>query len=381
MEGNKIKIIVATDSFKGSLTAAQACAAMAEGAILAAPEAEVECVPMADGGEGTVQSLVDGLGGCFVSCEVEDPVGRARTAVYGLIDNGTAVIEMAQASGLTLLAENERDPSRTSTFGTGQLIKDALDRGASNFIIGIGGSATNDAGAGMAEALGYSFFDKNGKELPRGGRALSELAFIDASRADERLKESRFTIACDVDNPLLGARGASQVFGPQKGATPEMAGILDDALACFADCVFSDLGKDIKDIPGSGAAGGLGAGCLAFLGAELKKGVDIVIGATGLKEKLIGCTLVITGEGRTDSQTLGGKTVYGVTKLVQSLGAPVIVISGSLSEGAEELLDHGVTRLYSIIEDGIGLEEAISNAAELLKIKTYKAIEDFINMR
>jgi len=378
VEGSTIKIIVATDSFKGSLTAAQACAAIAEGVILAAPEAEVECVPMADGGEGTVQSLVDGLGGDFVSCAAEDPVGRVRTAVYGLINEYMAVIEMAQASGLTLLEDKERNPFQTSTFGTGQLIKDALDRGARNFIIGIGGSATNDAGAGMAEALGYRFLDKNGIELPRGGLALSELASIDASCADERIKASRFTIACDVDNPLLGPLGASEVFGPQKGATPEIARMLDDALARFAECVFTDLGKDIKDIPGSGAAGGLGAGCLAFLGAELRSGVDIVIGATGLKEKLTGCTLVITGEGRTDSQTLGGKTVYGVAKLAKSLDVPVIVISGSLAEEAKELLDHGVIRLYSIMEDGTGLEDAISNAAELLKVKAGKVTNDYL---
>ena len=333
---------------------------------------------MADGGEGTVQALVDGLGGDFVSCKAEDPLGRSRTATYGLLKSNVAVIEMAQASGLTLLKDNERDPMRTSTYGTGQLIKDALDRGAKEFIIAIGGSATNDAGAGMAEALGYRFLDDKGKELPRGGGALAELSFIDASRADERVRSSRFTIACDVDNPLLGPRGASEVFGPQKGATPETAGLLDDALARFADRVSIDMNMDVKDIPGAGAAGGLGAGCLAFLGAELKKGIDIVIDATGLREKLKNCALLITGEGRTDSQTLGGKAVFGITNLANSLGVPVIVISGSLADGADELLDHGVLRLYSIMGDGVGLEEAMRNGAGLLKIRGGEAVRDYI---
>ena len=376
-----MKIVLAPDSFKGSLTAAQVCAALESGVRLAAPDAEIICVPMADGGEGTVQSLIDGLGGKLVTCQAEDPLGRLNTAVYGLTDNGMAVIEMAQASGLTLLTEQERDPLITSTYGTGQLIKDALDRGARKFIIGIGGSATNDGGAGMAEALGYRFLSSSGDELPRGGGALADLWRIDASYADARLNESVITVACDVDNPLTGPGGASLVFGPQKGATPDMALALDRALIRLAEHIAGDLGIDVADIPGAGAAGGLGAGCVAFLGAELKKGVDIVIDATGLKDKINGADLVITGEGRTDSQTLGGKTIFGVAGLAENLGVPVIVISGSLTEGADELLGRGVSRLYAIMEDGITLDEAMRDGAELLAGKSAQALRDFTSRR
>ena len=372
-----MKIIIAPDSFKGSMTAAQACAVVSAGALLAVPDAEVVCVPMADGGEGTVQSLIDGLGGTFVSCEVDDPLGRPHTAVYGLTHDGMAVIEMAQASGLLLLAEGERDPLVTSTYGTGQLIKDALDQGARRFIIGIGGSATNDGGAGMAQALGYGFFDENGDEPARGGGALAGLARIDASGADERLSACRFTVACDVDNPLLGPCGASAVFGPQKGATPEKVDMLEEALSNFAYRLREDMGKDVAGIPGAGAAGGLGAGCLAFLGAELKRGVDIVIEATGLKEKIKGADLVISGEGRTDSQTLGGKTVYGILKLAEALSVPVIVISGSLTKDADELLKHGAVGLFSIMEEGVTLEKAMEEGPALLEQRAEKAVREF----
>jgi len=372
-----MKVVIAPDSFKGSLTAAQVCSAVSAGIVSVFPGVDIVCVPMADGGEGTVQSLVDGLGGVFVSCEAQDPLGRPVTAVYGLTENRTAVIEMAQASGLTLLKENERDPMITSTFGTGQLIKDALGRGARKFIIGIGGSATNDGGAGMAEALGYRFLDKRGNELQRGGGALMRLSRIDSADADPRLKDSVFTVACDVENPLLGPAGASAVFGPQKGADPERVMLLDKALARFAKRVKADLGEKVAEVPGAGAAGGLGAGCLAFLSANLQKGVGIVIEATGLREKIGGADLVITGEGRTDSQTLGGKTVFGIAGLAKSLGVPVIVISGSLAEGAEELLKYGAWRLYAIMEDGITLEEAMTDGAELIKAKAARAIREF----
>jgi len=376
-----MKIVLAPDSFKGSLTAAQVCAALEAGIRIEAPGAEVLCVPMADGGEGTVQSLIDGLGGRFVTCKAEDPLGRCREAVYGLTDNGTAVIEMAQASGLLLLKDEERNPLITSTYGTGQLIKDALDRGARKFIIGIGGSATNDGGVGMAQALGYRFLDLSGDELSHGGGALADIERIDASYADARLNESIFTVACDVDNPLTGPRGASRVFGPQKGATPEMALALDRALGRLAERIAGDLGIDVADIPGAGAAGGLGAGGVAFLGAELKKGVDIVIDATGLKDKINGADLVITGEGRTDSQTLGGKTIFGVAELAESLDVPAIVISGSLADGADELLEHGVILLYAIMEDGITLKEAMRDGAELLAGKSAQALRDFTRQR
>jgi len=380
-----MKIAIAPDSFKGSLTAAQVCAAVADGVRKAAPEAEIICVPMADGGEGTVQSLIDGLGGIVVECETDDPLGRPIKAVYGLTDDGTAVIEMAQASGLTLLSENERDPMKTSTCGTGKLIKDALEWGAREFIIGIGGSATNDGGAGMAQALGYGLFDATDEELPYGGGALAALAYIDGSGADAKIGVSRFTVACDVDNPLCGPRGASAVFGPQKGATPDQVQFLDRALAKLAERMKRDLGRDVADMPGAGAAGGLGAGCMAFLDAKLMRGVDIVIKATGLAEKLSGASLVITGEGRTDSQTLGGKTAFGVAALAKAQGIPVVLISGSISADAEGLLDSlyecGVVRARALMEDGVTLEYAIQNGEALLEARAMSAVLEFLTLR
>ncbi|MCL2492807.1 MAG: glycerate kinase [Clostridiales bacterium] len=376
-----MKIVIAPDSFKGSLTAAQVCAAVASGIRRARSDAEIVCVPMADGGEGTVRSLIDGLGGEIVSCAAEDPLGRTIAANYGLTEGGTAVIEIAQASGLTLLAESERNPLVTSTYGAGQLILDALDRGAREFIIGIGGSATNDGGAGMAQALGCRLLDKRGKELPRGGGALEKLVRIDASEMDGRIRISRFTVACDVDNPLLGERGASKVFGPQKGATPEMTGRLDRGLAVLAGRLYGDLGKDIAEIPGAGAAGGLGAGCIAFLGANLIRGAELVIAAMGLAARLEGASFIITGEGRTDSQTMGGKTVYGVVNLAKKLGVPAVIISGSLADGAEKLLDCGAVRMYALMQNGVTLESAMQNGAALLEERSEYAVCEFIRGR
>ena len=391
----KKKIVIAPDSFKGSMTAAEAGAAIAAGVRRACPDAEIVTVPMADGGEGMLEALIGGRG-LTIECEAEDPLGRPVKASYGMLKSGTAgcgidsggvagcgidrggaaVIEMAQASGLTLLSGEERDPLIASTYGTGQLIRDALDRGARDIVLGIGGSATNDGGAGMAQALGYRFLDENGEELPRGGGALLRLARIDASGADARLAQSRFTVACDVDNPLTGKRGASAVFGPQKGATPDMAALLDKALARFADCVRRDLGMDVADAPGAGAAGGLGAGSMAFLGARLRRGVDIVIEATGLASRLEGAALAITGEGRTDSQTPHGKTAHGVAVLARSLGVPVVLISGSLAEGAEEMLKYGVVRLHTLMEGGVTLDEAMRDGEMLLEARAERAARE-----
>ena len=373
-----MKVVIAPDSFKGSMTAAQVCAAVSAGVRKASPDAEIISVPMADGGEGTVQSLIDGLGGSFISSEADDPLGRPHDAIYGLTSDGTAVIEMAQASGLTLLEESERDPLLASTYGTGQLIKDALDHGAREFILGIGGSATNDGGAGMAQALGYRLIGNDGADLPRGGGALIHLARIDASFADTRLAESRFTVACDVCNTLTGEQGASAVFGPQKGASSSMIELLDKALMRFAGCVYRDLGKDVSDIPGAGAAGGMGAGCAAFLGARLQRGVDIVIDATGLAEKLDAATLVITGEGRTDRQSLSGKTVYGIAALANKLGVPVMLISGSLAPDAEDLIELGIWNMYSLIDESVSLEEAMREGEALLEKRAESAMLEFL---
>ncbi|HWQ80615.1 MAG TPA: glycerate kinase [Anaerovoracaceae bacterium] len=362
-----MKIVIAPDSYKGSLTAKEACAAMKRGVLKAAPDAEIVTIPMSDGGEGTTRSLVDSLGGEMFPCKVLNPLGEIITAEYGILSDNTAVIEMAEASGLTLIGKEQRDPMKSTTYGTGEMIKDALDQGCRNFILGIGGSATNDGGAGMAQALGYRLLDRNGRQIPLGGAGLAETDRIDKSAADPRIGESKFTVACDVDNPLCGENGASSVFGPQKGATAEMIGALDKNLGRFADIIERDMGIYVKDTPGAGAAGGLGAGMLAFLDANLRKGVDIVIDAVGLKSGLIGADLVITGEGGCDFQTVKGKTPYGVAKTAQQLGIPAVIIAGQIGKGAEALYDHGVVGIFTLVNGPVSLDYAIENAESLLE--------------
>lgn len=301
--------VLAPDSFKESMTAKEVCVAMEKGLRKIYPTASYIHVPMADGGEGTVQSLVDASGGSLHQQEVSGPLGHTVTAQYGILGDGTtAAIEMASASGIHLVTKETRDPLRTTTYGTGELIRACLDRGIRKIIIGIGGSATNDGGAGMAEALGAKFLDEQGQPLARGGGALDQLAQIDVSGLDERLQEVEFIVACDVTNPLCGEHGASRVFGPQKGATPEIVEQLDANLSHYADVVKQQLYKDIRDIPGAGAAGGLGAGLLIFTQAVLRKGVEIVIEYTELRGKLIAADVVFTGEGGIDFQTKFGKT-------------------------------------------------------------------------
>jgi glycerate kinase len=304
-----MKFVLAPDSFKESMTAKSAALAMKKGIKKVFPDAECVIVPMADGGEGTVESLVSFSNGEMIKTEVIAPLGNKVIAEYGLLGEGqTAVIEMASASGLGLIKLEDRNPLLATTYGTGQLIKDALDKGVSRFLIGIGGSATNDGGMGMLQALGVSFKDRNGNELPFGGGALDQLHSIDMSGLDERLKTAQIDVACDVNNPLVGENGASAIFGPQKGASPEMVNMLDRNLAHFAEVIKIQLGQDIAHIEGAGAAGGLGAGLLAFLHARLKKGIDLVIEYTGLEEKVKGANFCFTGEGSIDGQTLFGKT-------------------------------------------------------------------------
>jgi len=360
-----MKIVIAPDSYKGSLTAKEACDAMKRGVLKAVPDAEVVTVPMSDGGEGTTRSMVDSLGGTMIECEVRNPLGIPTTARYGILSDGTAVIEMAEASGLTLIDREERDPMKSTTYGTGEMIKDALDRGCRNFIIGIGGSATNDGGAGMAQALGYLLLDMSGRQIPFGGAGLAEIETIDGSQADPRIGESRFTVACDVDNPLCGENGASNVFGPQKGATPEMIAVLDKNLSRFADIIERALGIRVKDVPGAGAAGGLGAGMLAFLHASLKRGVNIVIEAVRLKDQLAGADLVITGEGSCDFQTVNGKTPCGVAKTAQEQGVPAIIITGQIGKGAEALYRYGVIGIFTLVNGPVSLDHAIEHAGSL----------------
>lgn len=370
-----MKIVIAPDSFKGSVTALQAAEAIEHGVRRVFPDTEIEKIPMADGGEGTVQSLVDTTGGQIFTERVIDPLGREIEAKYGVLgDNVTAVIEMAAASGLTLVPPDKRNPLVTTTYGTGQLIKAALDRGCRKLIIGIGGSATNDGGAGMAHALGAKLLTKSGKPVQWGGGGLSRLDAIDISGLDARIPETQTIVACDVNNPLTGEQGASYVYGPQKGATPEMVQTLDANLAHFDRVLQRDLGKVVGDIPGAGAAGGLGAGLLAFLNAELKSGIEIVIEAVQLVKRLSGADLVITGEGQINFQTVFGKTPVGVAKAAKVHGIPVIAIAGSIADGSDGVYDAGIDAIIDIVPEPTSLEAAIENAPMLIADAAERAI-------
>jgi glycerate 2-kinase len=375
-----MKVIIAPDSFKESLSALEVANAIEKGFRDIFPEAEYVKIPMADGGEGTVQSLVDATGGRIVKTEVTGPLGDRVKAFFGVLGDGkTAVIEMAAASGLHLVPSEKRNPLVTTTRGTGELILAALDEGAEHIIIGIGGSATNDGGAGMIQALGGRLLDRHGQEIGLGGGSLSELADIDLSGLDVRLKHVKIEVACDVDNPLTGPKGASAVFGPQKGATPEMVATLDKNLHHYADVIERVLGKQVKDIPGAGAAGGLGAGLLAFLEAELKRGVEIVLETVKFHERIQDASLVITGEGRIDGQTIFGKTPIGVAKAAKRYNIPVIAIAGSVSDDSDVVLSHGIDALYSIVPGIIPLEKALANA-EYYVTKTARNIAAACNI-
>jgi glycerate 2-kinase len=363
-----LKIVIAPDSFKESLTAVQVAESIEKGFRTIFPDAEIIKVPMADGGEGTVKSLVDATNGKVVEKTVTGPLGEPVQAFFGLLGNGkTAVIEMAAASGLHLVPLNKRNPLVTTTRGTGELIADALEKGVEHIIIGIGGSATNDGGAGMVRALGAKLLDEKGHEIGEGGGSLDQLASIDVSGMDPRLQHVKIEVACDVDNPLTGERGASAIFGPQKGATPEMVRQLDQNLEHYAKIIEKDLRISIAKIPGSGAAGGLGGGLLAFLSAELKRGVDIVIEATNLREHVKDASLVITGEGKIDSQTIYGKTPIGVAKVAKKHGVPVIAIAGNVARDSEIVRDYGIDAVFSIVPGVVPLSDAFEHAAEYVE--------------
>jgi glycerate kinase len=362
------KIVIAPDSFKGSMSAREAAEAMERGIKAVCPNVIIEKIPMADGGEGTVETLVDATGGRVIKVNVLGPLGEKRESYFGILGDGkTAVIEMALASGLPLVPKEKRNPLVTTTYGTGQLIKAALDQGCLEFIIGIGGSATNDGGVGMAQALGVRFLDAEGIEIPFGGGSLNRLEKIDTSKIDPRLQECKVMVACDVNNPLCGQQGASAVFGPQKGATPEMVELLDHNLAHLAAVIKRDVEKDVKDFPGAGAAGGLGAGLMAFCHAQLQRGIEIIIQATKLREKMAGADLVITGEGQIDFQTAHGKTPMGVATVAKSMNIPVIALVGNIGRGADMLYDLGINAIFSIAEGPMGLEECMKNGAELME--------------
>jgi glycerate 2-kinase len=364
------KILIAPDSFKESMTAKQAAEAVKRGFESVYKGSMVyDLIPMADGGEGTTQSLADGLNGTLHEKEVTGPLGQPVTATYAISGDGsTAIIEMAEASGLALVPAEKRNPLKTTTYGTGELIKAALDHDVSKIILGIGGSATNDGGAGMIEALGGVLFAKNEQRLTRGGGGLQDLVEMDLTNLDPRLKQVNVEVACDVDNPLLGPRGASAIYGPQKGATPEMVEQLDQALANFHDVMELATGKDVKSIPGAGAAGGIGAGLLACLDAKLEPGIDIVLKQTNFAERVADADIVITGEGKIDSQTIYGKTPIGVARAAKkNSGATVIAICGTLGNGYEAVFDHGIDAAFSIVPGPCHVEKAIQNGPDYLE--------------
>ncbi|MFE4046863.1 MULTISPECIES: glycerate kinase [unclassified Priestia] len=375
-----MKIVIAPDSFKESLTALNVCEAVEKGIRTHFPNAEISKVPMADGGEGTVQSLVDATGGQIIQAKVTGPLGKEVEAFYGILGDGkTAVIEMAAASGLHHVPVDKRNPLITTTRGTGELILKALDHKVKHIIIGIGGSATNDGGAGMAKALGAKLLDANGAEIKEGGGSLNQLAAIALTNLDSRLAEVKVEVACDVDNPLTGETGASAVFGPQKGATPDMVKQLDRNLAHYAAVIEKEMDIHIQNVPGAGAAGGIGGGLLAFLSAELKPGVDIVIEATQLESYIKDADLVITGEGRIDGQTIYGKTPIGVAKTAKKHSVPVIAIAGSIGTGSEAVYEHGISALFSVVPGAVDLSEALEKAGENIE-RTAKNVASVIRL-
>lgn len=363
-----MKIVIAPDSYKGSLSAKEAGLAIERGVKRATIESDTKVIPMADGGEGTMDCLIDAAGGHFLEVIAKNPLGRDIKSGIGILGDGiTCVIEMAMSSGLYLIGEHERNPLFTTTYGFGQLIKAGLDYGCKHFILGLGGSATNDGGAGMLQALGAELLDQNSEPLGFGGGALGELAEIRLEGLDPRIAESEFIIACDVNNPFVGSSGASAVFGPQKGATPEMVQQLDQNLKHFADLIERTQGIAIHDIPGTGAAGGLSGGILAFMDGHLESGISIVTRMTNLELAIQDADLVITGEGQVDYQTARGKTPCGVAHIARMHQVPVIVLAGSIGQGIESLYEHGVTAVISILNRPMPLGEAMEQTGTLLE--------------
>jgi glycerate 2-kinase len=374
-----MRVVIAPDKFKGSLTALQAAAAMARGVSRAAPGAMIDQVPMADGGEGTTQALVAATGGSIREAQVTGPLGEPVVACFGLLGDGrTAVIEMAAASGLVLVPAEKRNPLVTTTRGTGELLLAAIAAGARRVVVGIGGSATNDGGAGFGQALGFRLLDNTGRDLEGGGRNLGRLTRIDPSQRRRELDGVEIAVACDVSNSLCGPEGASAVYGPQKGATPEMIEALDRNLAHFAAIVERDLGVAIKDQPGSGAAGGLGGGLVAFASGKLEPGIKLIINAVNLAVRLENADLCLTGEGAIDAQSAFGKTAVGVAQLARSLQCPTLALAGSIGPGAEAVLEHGIDAYFSICPGPISLDQAIDQAGALLERATEQGVRGFL---
>ncbi len=370
-----MRIVIAPQSLKGSLTAAETGKAIAQGVLAVYPEAQCEIVPVADGGEGTVQALVDATGGEIVPVVVTGPLGTPVEAYFGLLGDGkTAVIEMASSSGLPLVPPELRDPRITTTYGVGELILAALDLDCRHFIIGLGGSATNDGGAGMAQALGALLLQDDGAAMAAGGAALATLEHIAIEQLDTRLAQCTFEVACDVNNPLYGRRGASAIYGPQKGATPDIVAQLDAALTHYSQVIERDLGMSVADIPGAGAAGGLGAGLIAFLHAALRPGSEIVLEAVGLEARLRTANLVITAEGQLDTQTAYGKSVGAVAALAKRYNIPVLALAGGLGESYRDAYDLGVDAIAVLPSGPMALSYAMEHAASLTTDTTERAL-------
>ena len=363
-----MKIVIAPDSFKECLSARQVASNIALGIRKIAPNAEIYEIPISDGGEGVLEALINGVGGRRISVSVMDPLMRLIQAEYGILKDGkTAVIEMAKASGLELLKEPEKNPLITTTFGTGQLIKDALDKGCNKIIIGIGGSATNDGGVGMVRALGAKFLDDQGEEILEGGGSLGGLTTIDLSNFDDRIQNCELIVACDVSNPLSGANGASMVYGGQKGGSMEDLEFLDRNLAHYATKIKATIGIDVAQIPGAGAAGGTGAGLLAFLKGQLVNGIELILQIIKIEEFIKQADLVFTGEGKIDGQTLHGKTISGIAAMAKKHEVPVIVLTGKIGEGIDEIYNIGVSAVFSIVNQPMELKVAIDQAPVLIQ--------------
>ena len=370
-----MNIIIAPDSFKGSLPAVEAAEAIRQGIRAVMPTAETVGLPLADGGEGTAEALVTATQGRMLTAKVTGPMGEMVEASWGILgDDITGVIEMAAASGLPLVEPSRRNPLLATTYGTGELMRAALDAGCTKLIVGLGGSATNDGGAGMAQALGAELLDEQGRQIGRGGATLASLAKIKTGGMDERLKGLDVQVASDVDNPLCGPDGASAIYGPQKGATPEMVEHLDAALANYAEVVERDLKVEVKERPGAGAAGGLGAGLMAFLGAGMHRGVSLILEAINFEEYLAAADLVITGEGKLDAQVKFGKTLAGVGALAKRHNVPVVALAGNLDVDAEELQEIGITAVEPCVKGPTEEAEAMAKAAELVQEATERVM-------
>ncbi|KOP69886.1 glycerate kinase [Lysinibacillus sp. FJAT-14745] len=376
-----MKVVISPDSYKGTLSAIEVASAMQAGILDVDPSIETVILPVADGGEGTLESLVASTDGQYISQHVLDPLGREIEARYGVLgDNETCIIEMAQASGIMLLQDKEKNPERASTYGTGQLIKAALDEGFRKFIIGIGGSATNDAGIGMLKALGLQLKKEDGTLIADGVSALLDLASIDVSQLDPRLTEATFIIACDVDNPLIGERGATVIFGPQKGVKEHQIAYFDSCLKQFADIVEKQIGIRLHDYKGAGAAGGMGGALITFLNGSFHAGIEIVMNAVQLKKHLQGAGFVMTGEGQSDLQTLHGKAPLGVAKAATSANVQAILLSGAIEENDKPELLKYFTVVESLVDENISVQQAMQEPYYFIRMKTKRIFESYLQM-